>query len=64
MTTSFNPMRETVEAISRAGLRDKVKILVGGGPVNEKVRDYVGADAFGKDVTSAVELSKNYLGVK
>lgn len=64
MTTSFNPMKETVEAIARAGLRERVKVLVGGGPVNEKVREYVGADAFGKDVSAAVELSKRFLGVK
>lgn len=64
MTTSFNPMKETVEAISRAGLRDRVKVLVGGGPVNEKVQEFVGADAFGKDVTAAIELCRNYVGVK
>ncbi|MDP2661645.1 MAG: corrinoid protein [Dehalococcoidia bacterium] len=64
MTTSFNPMKETVEAIVRAGLRDKVKVLVGGGPVNERVVEFVGADAFGKDVTTAIDLSRNYLGVK
>ena len=64
MTTSFNPMKETVDAIVKAGLRDKVKILVGGGPVNERVVEFVGADAFGKDVTNAIDLSRNYLGVK
>jgi len=64
MTTSFNPMKETVEAIAKAGLRDKVKVLVGGGPVNERVVEFVGADVFGKDVTTAIELSRNYLGVK
>lgn len=64
MTTSFNSMKDTVEAISQAGLRGKVKILVGGGPVNDKVREYVGADAFGKDVTAAIDLSKNYIAVK
>lgn len=62
MTTSFNSMKDTVEAISQAGLRDKVKIMVGGGPVNDKVREYVGADAFGKDVTAAIELSRSFLG--
>ncbi|MDO8692124.1 MAG: corrinoid protein [Dehalococcoidia bacterium] len=64
MTTSFNTMKETVEAIVKAGLRDKVKVLVGGGPVNERVVEFVRADAFGKDVTTAIELSRNYLGVK
>jgi methanogenic corrinoid protein MtbC1 len=62
LTLAFDSMRETVEAIKRAGLRDKVKILIGGFPVNEEVRVYTGADAFGKDATQAVSLSKAYLG--
>lgn len=62
LTLAFDSMRETVDAIGRAGLRDKVKIIVGGWPVNEEVRVYTGADAFGKDATQAVSLSKAYLG--
>lgn len=62
LTLAFDSMRETVEAIRLAGLRDKVTILIGGFPVNEEVRAYTGADAFGKDATQAVSLSKAYLG--
>lgn len=62
LTLAFDSMRETVEAIRRAGLRDQVKILIGGWPVDEEVRVYSGADAFGKDATQAVSLSKAYLG--
>lgn len=62
MTTSFNAMKETVELIGQAGLRKEVKIMVGGGPVNEMVREYVGADACAKDVAEAVELGKKFLG--
>jgi methylmalonyl-CoA mutase cobalamin-binding domain/chain len=64
MTTSFNPMKETVQALAQAGLRDRVKVMIGGGPVNEMVREHVGADAVGKDVSAAIELSKKFLGVK
>ena len=56
LTISFDPMRETVTAIQAAGLRDKVKVMIGGGPVTEAVRQYVGADALGKDAQSAVAL--------
>jgi len=63
LTLAFDSMRETVEAIRLAGLRDKVKILIGGFPVDEEVRAYTGADAFGKDATQAVSLSKAYLGL-
>jgi len=62
LTLAFDSMKEIIEAIAAAGLRDKVKILIGGGPVDEEVRAYTGADAFGKDAMEAVSLSKAYLG--
>ncbi len=62
LTLAFDSMKEIIEAITAAGLRDKVKILIGGGPVDEEVRAYTGADAFGKDAMEAVSLSKAYLG--
>ncbi len=62
LTLAFDSMKETVEAITRAGLRDKVTILLGGFPVDEEVRVYAGADAFGKSATQAVSLAKAYLG--
>ncbi len=63
LTLAFDSMRETVEAIRLAGLRDQVKILIGGFPVDEEVRVYTGADAFGKDATQAVSLAKAYLAL-
>jgi len=51
-----------VQAIKDAGLRDKVKIMVGGGQIDEQVRGFAGADAFGKDAMDAVKLAKSWIG--
>ncbi|MGD8226355.1 MAG: cobalamin-dependent protein [Desulfobacteraceae bacterium] len=64
LTLAFESMKETVEAIENAGLREEVKIMVGGGQVSEMVRDYANADAYGEDAVSAVRLAKNWIGVK
>ncbi len=48
--------------LTEAGLRDKLKIIIGGGPVNEKVLDFCGADAYGKDPSEAVKLANQHLG--
>lgn len=58
LTIVFASMKETVAAIQAAGLRDEVKIMIGGGTVDDTVRAYVGADAFGKDAVAAVSLAK------
>ena len=47
----------------RAGLRDKLKIMIGGGQIDETVRTYTGADAFGINAVEAVTLCKNWMGV-
>jgi methanogenic corrinoid protein MtbC1 len=62
LTLAFDSMKETVEAIDRAGLRDKVKIMIGGGQINEQVRDFTGADAYGEDAMAAVKLAKGWIG--
>ncbi|MBI4216328.1 MAG: cobalamin B12-binding domain-containing protein [Chloroflexi bacterium] len=64
LTLAFESMRETVQAISDAGLRSKVKIMVGGGQVDETVRQYAKADAYGTDAMAAVKLSKGWVGAK
>ncbi len=63
LTLSFEAMKETVEAIKAAGLRNRVKIMVGGGTVDEQVCRYAGADAFGPDAMAAVTLAKQWIGV-
>jgi 5-methyltetrahydrofolate--homocysteine methyltransferase len=61
LTLAFDAMQETVEAIKEADLRDKVKIMIGGGQINEEVRKYTGADAYGKDALTAVKLAKDWI---
>jgi len=61
LTLAFDAMKDTVDALAEAGLRDKAKVIIGGGPVNEKVLEYCGADAFGKDPAEAVRLANRYL---
>lgn len=60
LTLSYDSMRDTVAAIQDAGLRDQVRIMVGGGAVDEQIRQYAGADAFGVDAMSAVSLAKSW----
>jgi methanogenic corrinoid protein MtbC1 len=63
LTLAFDSMKETIAAIQDAGLRDKMKIMIGGGQVDETVRNYTGADAFGTNAIDAVSLCKNWMGV-
>jgi len=58
LTTTMVNMKAVVEAITAADLRDKVKILVGGAPVTDAWAHLIGADAYGKDAPSAVELAR------
>ena len=61
-TLAFDAMRDTVAAIEAAGLRDGVKIMIGGGQVDESIRKYTGADAYGVNAMSAVTLCQGWLG--
>lgn len=63
ITIAFDTMRETVEALEKAGLREGIKIMIGGGQVDEEISNYAGADAYGKDAMAAVSLSKEWMGV-
>jgi methanogenic corrinoid protein MtbC1 len=58
LTLAFDSMKDTVKALEDAKLRDKVKIMIGGGQIDEQVRSYTGADAYGKDAMEAVKLAK------
>jgi methanogenic corrinoid protein MtbC1 len=62
LTLSFQSMKDTVEGIKDAGLRDTVKIMIGGGQIDEQVRGFTGADAYGKDAMEAVQLAKGWIG--
>jgi 5-methyltetrahydrofolate--homocysteine methyltransferase len=62
LTLAFDAMKQTVDAIAEAGLRDKVKIVIGGCQVDEQVRKFTGADAFGRDAMTGVTIAKAWLG--
>ncbi len=62
LTLAFDSMKRTIEALKEAGLRDKVKVMIGGGQVTDEVRKYTGADAYGKDAMAAVSLAKAWVG--
>jgi 5-methyltetrahydrofolate--homocysteine methyltransferase len=64
LTFAFDSMKETVEAIKNAGLRDKVKIMIGGGQMNDDIREYTGADAYGADAMAGVALAQKWTGTK
>jgi methanogenic corrinoid protein MtbC1 len=61
LTLAFDSMKQTIEAIQSAGLRDKVKIMIGGGQMSEEVRKYTGADAYGKDAMAGVSLAQKWI---
>ncbi|MFB0563531.1 MAG: B12-binding domain-containing protein [Candidatus Lokiarchaeia archaeon] len=62
LTLAYDSMKETIEEIKKAGLREKVKIMIGGGQMDETIREYVGADAYGKDAVEAVAIAKKWVG--
>lgn len=63
LTLAFDSMKETIAAFDKNGMRDKFKIMIGGGQIDETVRAYTGADAFGVNAVEAVALSKKWMGV-
>ena len=60
LTLAFDPMKDTVTAFKAAGL-DDVKIMIGGGQIDENIRQYTGADAYGRDAMAAVDLAKGWV---
>jgi 5-methyltetrahydrofolate--homocysteine methyltransferase len=64
LTLAFDQMKNTVEAMKKAGVRDQVKIMIGGSIMTEESAEYAGADAYGPDATAAVKLAKSWTGGK
>jgi 5-methyltetrahydrofolate--homocysteine methyltransferase len=62
LTLAYDPMKTTVEALKAAGLNE-VKVMIGGGQIDEQIREYTGADAYGRDAMTAVSLAKQWAGV-
>jgi methanogenic corrinoid protein MtbC1 len=64
LTPAFDAMKDTVEALEKAGLRKNLKVMIGGGQIDDEVRKYAKADAYGKDAMAAVRLTKQWVGAK
>ncbi len=62
LTVAFESMKKTVQAIEAAGLRDTVRIMVGGAQVSEQVKVYTAADAFGPDAVAGLRLAQKWIG--
>jgi len=63
LTTVFGEMKNTIQAIDDAGLRDGVQIYIGGGPVDESLAGHVGADLYCRTAQDAIVAIKKHLGV-
>lgn len=59
LTLAYDPMKNTVSALKEAGFKD-VKVMIGGGQIDEQVKQYTKADAYGKDAMAAVSLAKGW----
>ena len=64
MTTTMPAMKRTIDALTRAGVRDRVKVMIGGAPVSQTYADEIGADGYARDSTAAVIKAKQLLGVR
>ena len=62
LTTTMTSMKEIIDALKDAGLRDQVKVIIGGAPITQEYADEIGADGFSVDAASATELAKKLLG--
>ncbi len=62
LTTTMRAMGDTVKAIEEAGLRDQVKVMVGGAPVTQRFADDIGADGYAANAASASDLAKKFVG--
>jgi 5-methyltetrahydrofolate--homocysteine methyltransferase len=59
LTLAYDPMKDTVAALKGAGLNN-IKIMIGGGQIDDQIRKYTGADAYGRDAMAAVALAKDW----
>ena len=63
MTTTMGGMETVVELLKEAGIRDKVKVMIGGGPISQKYAEKIGADGYSQNAVEAVRLAKNLLNI-
>jgi 5-methyltetrahydrofolate--homocysteine methyltransferase len=62
LTTTMRTMEGTIKVLEEAGLRDKVKIMIGGAPVTQAFADQIGADGYASNAAAAAELAKRFVG--
>lgn len=63
LTTTMVQMRDVIGALQQAGIRDKVKVIVGGAPITQQYADEIGADAYSDNASGAVEMARRLLGI-
>ena len=61
LTTTMRSMEHTVKALEEAGVRDKVKVMIGGAPVTQGFSDQIGADGYASNAASAADLAKKFV---
>ena len=64
LTTTMPEMEKVIEALEEAGLRNQIKVIVGGAPIDQKFADQIGADGFGADAVEAVQLAREIVAAK
>ena len=62
LTTTMRAMESTIKVLEEAGVRDKVKIMIGGAPVTQAFSDQIGADGYASNAAAAAELAKKFVG--
>jgi 5-methyltetrahydrofolate--homocysteine methyltransferase len=62
LTTTMRTMEQTIKALEEAGLRDRVKVIIGGAPVTQTFADQIGADGYASNAASAADLAKEMVG--
>ena len=62
LTTTMPEMKKLIDELEARGLRDHVKVMIGGAPVNAAFAEKIGADAYGEDAAEAVEISRRFIG--
>ena len=63
MTTTMGGMETVIHMLEDAGMRDKVKVMIGGGPISQKYADKIGADGYSQNAVEAVKLAKRLLNI-
>ena len=62
LTVTMPAMKATMEALKTAGVRDRIKVLIGGAPVTQQYADEIGADGYGENASVAVNLARRLVG--